>query len=122
MKRFAKLLVVAFCTAIMQVQPVQPLLAKQADECSCCKDGANACGMPDCAPMPACAPASAVLASEVSTLRSEAENALPKARNVRDAFRDQFSPRPAVPAEIAPRIAAPVASVPVFQVHCSFLI
>jgi len=121
MKRFVWLLVLAFCTAVVQVQPVQPLQAKQAG-CDCCDKDANACGMPDCAPPPATAPAPAVLANEISTLRAEAESVLPKSRSFRDHFYAGFSPRPAVPAEIAPQVAAPPASVPAFQVHCSFLI
>jgi len=121
MKRFVWLLALAFCAAVVQVQPVQPLQAKDAG-CDCCEGGANACGMPDCAPAPACPPASALLASEISTLRAEAGSVMPKSRSFRDHFYAPFSPRPAQPAKIAPRIAAPTASVPVFQVHCSFLI
>jgi hypothetical protein len=121
MKRCVWLLVLAFCAAVVQVQPVQPLQAKDAG-CDCCVDGANACGMPDCAPAPACPPAGALLAGEISTLRAEAESVMPKSRSFRDRCYAHFSPRPARPAGIVPRVAAPTASVPVYQAHCSFLI
>jgi hypothetical protein len=123
MKRFVWILLAAFCTAIAQVQPVEPLPLKQAS-CGCCEDGAGACGMRDCVPPPACPSACAglVLASARATLRAEVESVMPKSRSFRDRFYAQFSPRQAVPAEIAPRVVAPTASVPVFKAHCSFLI
>jgi hypothetical protein len=123
MKRFVWLILAAFCTAIAQVQPVEPLQMKQAS-CDCCEEGAGACGMRDCAPAPSCPStgASLVLASGAATLRAEAESVMPKSRSFRDRFYAQFSPRQAVPAEIAPQVVAPAASVPVFKAHCSFLI
>ena len=123
MKRFVWLLLVAFCTAIAQVQPVAPLQAKQAS-CDCCDGEASACGMRDCAPAPS-APAtgsSLVLASGTSTLRAQADSVMPKSRSFRDHYYAQFAPRPALPAKLAPQAAAPTASVPVFKAHCSFLI
>lgn len=122
MKRFVWLLLAAFCTAIAQVQPVEPLQTKQAS-CGCCEE-AGSCGMRDCAPPPSCPSTGAglVLASASATLRSEAESVMPKSRSFRDHFYAQFSPRQAVPAEIAPQVVAPTASVPAFQAHCSFLI
>jgi hypothetical protein len=121
MKRFVWLLVIAFCTAIAQVQPVEPLQATQP-ACGCCEE-AGGCGMPDCPP-PAIPGATAglVLARGASALRATADSVMPKSRSFRNHFYVQFSPRQAVPAEIAPRVAAPTASVPAFQVHCSFLI
>jgi len=121
MKRFVWLVLLAFCSALAQVQPVQPVTQVQ-NGCDCCADGMNACGMPDCASVPS-APASApVTASPTVALRAEADSVLPKSRSLRDHFYVQFVPRPAVPAELAPRVLAPVASVPVFKAHCSFLI
>lgn len=122
MKRLVWLLVLAVCTALAQVQPVEPLVQPKQESCGCCEDGMNHCGMPDCAPAPASVPSSALLAGEISTLRAEAQSLLPKSRSFRDHFHAQFALRPAVPAELAPRVAAPTASVPVFQAHCSFLI
>ena len=120
MKRFVWLLLAAFCTAIAQVQPVEPLQPKQAS-CGCCEEP-GACGMPDCAPPPASPATALVLASEASALRAAAESVMPKSRSFRDHFYAQFSPRPARPAAIAPQVVAPTASVPAFKVHCSFLI
>ena len=121
MKRFVWLLIIAFCTAIAQVQPVAPLQVEQ-EACDCC-EGAGGCGMPDCPPPAAPSPAAGlVLANEAAALRAAAESVLPKSRSFRNHFYAQFSPRLAVPAEIAPRVVAPTASVPAFQVHCSFLI
>ena len=121
MKRFVWLLLAAFCTAIAQVQPVEPLQAKQAS-CDCCEGEPGACGMPDCALPPASPSPVLVLASEATALRAEAESVMPKSRSFRDHFYAQFSPRPARPAAIAPQVVAPTASVPAFKAHCSFLI
>ena len=121
MKRFVWLLIIAFCTAIAQVQPVESVQAKQA-ACGCCEE-AGGCGMPDCPPPAIPSPASGlVLASEASVLRATAESVMPKSRSFRNHFYVQFSPRQAVPAKIAPRMVAPTASVPAFQAHCSFVI
>ena len=122
MKRFVWLILAAFCTAIAQVQPVEPLQTKQAS-CGCC-DEAGACGMRDCAPAPAnpSTGAGVVLAAGASTLRAKAESVMPKSRSFHDRFYAQFSPRQAVPAEIAPQVVAPTASVPALKAHCSFLI
>jgi hypothetical protein len=122
MKRFVWFLLAAFCTALAQVQPVAAPMTKHA-VCDCCENDANACGMPDCALPPASAPAAFVVAAPVTVQRDdEAKDLLPNSRSLRNHFYAQFSPRQAVPVEIAPQVAAPVASVPVFQAHCSFLI
>ena len=121
MKRFVWFFLAAFCAALAQVQPVEPLQAKHAS-CGCCDGETRACGMPDCALPPACPSTGLVLASAVSALRAESENVMPKSRGLGARFYAQFSPRPAVPAEIAPQVVAPTASVPAFKAHCSFLI
>lgn len=120
MKRFVWLLIIALGTAFAQVRPVESLVAKQ-EVCDCCDPVAGSCGMPDCAPVPACPSTGLLLVSEVSPLRA-AESVMPKSRSFRDHFYAQFLPRPAVPAEIAPHVVAPTASVPAFKAHCSFLI
>jgi hypothetical protein len=121
MKRFVWVVLLAFCTALAQVQPVQAV-AKAQEDCGCCEPAANACGMPDCAPVP-CSPSGATLAAAPTiAVRAEADSVLPKSRSFRNHFYAQFAPRPAQPAEFAPRVAAPVASVPAFKAHCSFLI
>jgi hypothetical protein len=121
MKRIVWIVLLAFCSALAQVQPAQPVTQIQ-EKCGCCEDGANACGMPDCATVPT-APATATAAFSPSVaLRAEADSVLPKSRSLRNHFFAQFVPSPAVPAELAPLTAAPVASVPVFKAHCSFLI
>lgn len=121
MKRFVWIVLLAFCSALAQVQPVQPVTQVQ-EKCGCCEDGANACGMPDCATVPGAPTAPTVATSPSVALRAEADSVLPKSRSLRDHFYAQFVPSPAVPAELAPLTAAPIASVPVFKAHCSFLI
>ena len=121
MKRFVWLVLFAFCTAVAQVQPVQPVTQVQ-DACDCCADGANACGMPDCATVPSAPAPGATAASPTIGLRVEADSVLPKSRSFRDKFFAQFVSRPALPAKLAPRLVAPPASVPMFKAHCSFLI
>src|SRR6478736_5638571 len=118
MKRFVWLLLVAFCTALAQVQPVAAPETKRA-VCGCCEGEAGACGMPDCALPPASAPTAFVVAAPVTVQNDEeADSVLPNSRSLRNHFYAQFAPRQAVPAEIAPRVVAPVASVPAFQAHC----
>ncbi len=122
MKRFVWFLLVAFCSAVAQVQPVAPIGTKHV-ACDCCEKDAKACAMPDCALPPASAPSAAVVAAPVTVQRDdEADSVLPNSRALRNHFYAQFYPRQAVPAEIAPRVVAPTASVPAFQAHCSFLI
>lgn len=121
MKRLVWLVLLAFCTALAQVQPVQPV-TKAQEACDCCEDGANACGMPDCASIPSAPGAATTAATPTIALRAEADSVLPKSRSFRDHFYARFVPRPAVPAELAPLTVASAASVPVFKAHCSFLI
>jgi len=64
MKRFAWLALFSFCTALAQVQPVQPVAGKNG-QCSCCEEQtAGSCahgtakGMEDCTmPCAPCVPA-----------------------------------------------------------------
>jgi hypothetical protein len=122
MKRLVWLLILAFGTAISQVQAVDVRLIP-GEKCCCCVDGANACGMPECATMPAtgCAQATVQLQTPV---QAAAKRAVPAAQAVREKFYARFLPRvsvvPALP--VTDTVAAPAASAPLFREHCSFLL
>jgi hypothetical protein len=117
MKRFVWLLLIAFCSALAQEQPVAASMANQA-KCDCCEDQAGACEMPDCLPQPAASPAVALEAT--ATQQAEAGK-LTRAK--RERFYVQFLPRPALtPAATMSASAASPASVPLFRAHCSYLI
>jgi hypothetical protein len=121
MKRLVWLLLLAFGTATAQVQPVDVRLVPE-EKCCCCADGANACDMPeDCAPAPtSCAQPAVQLQSPVQAV---AKRALPAPQAAREKFYVQFVPRARIaPALPVTAVAAPAASVPRFQEHCSFLI
>lgn len=121
MKRLAWLLVAVFALAMVQAHPVDTGVAQQ-ETCGCCEPGTSACGMPDCGPAPASPAPCLAVASGVVAARAEADSVLPKSRCLRDHFVAEYSPRLTVPANLAPRSVAPAASVPVFKVHCSYLI
>ncbi len=117
MKRFVWLLVLAFCTALAQVQPVDVPGAKVA-KCDCCENRPNACGMPDCVAQPVAGQAATVQASAGQQVEA---GRLTRAK--REYFYVQFLPRPALtPAAGVSAPAAPLASAPLFKAHCSFLI
>jgi hypothetical protein len=118
MKRFVWLLLIAFCSALAQVQPVDAPVANPQEDCGCCENQANACGMPDCvaqpvAGQPAVGPVAAGQQAEAPRL----------ARAKRDHFFVQFLPRPALtPAAKMSVPTTPPARAPLFKAHCSFLI
>ena len=118
MKRFIWLLLFAVGAALAQVQPVD--LPAKAGKCCCCADQAGACGMPDCSPAPA-APSSGLSLPVVAVERTETRK--PSRSAKRELFQVGFDFRPSTgfgrgvsPSE------TPVAAVPLFKVHCSFLI
>lgn len=119
MKRLVWLLVLAFSTAIAQVRPVDVRLVPE-EKCACCVQ-AGECGMPDCAPAPACAQPCLQLQNPVAQVVAKRAVAAPRA--AREKFYVQFLPRvivaPALPVADA---VAPAASAPLYQAHCSFLI
>ena len=120
MKRLVWLLILVFGTAVSQVRAVDVRLIPE-EKCCCCADGANACGMPDCATVPAaCAQPPLQLQTPAQAVAKRAATA-PAATRVK--FYEQFLPRVSiVPALPVAELAAPAASVPLFQEHCSFLI
>lgn len=121
MKRLVWLLIAFFCTAVAQVQPVDLLPAKD-NGCCCCDDQAGACGMPDCAPTPACLQARVVLQT-TSPVRTQLRRAAVARATVREPFYTQFVRKSAVvPSFAMTREGAPAASVTLFKAHCSFLI
>jgi hypothetical protein len=120
-KRLVWLLLLAFGTAIAQVQPVDVRLVPE-EKCSCCEQPGD-CGMSECGLPPAAAQPVLQVASPAPVVRVAVKRAAPAPRVVREKFYAQFLPRvrvvPAVPAYTA--VASP-ASVPLFQEHCSWLI
>ena len=118
MKRLVWLFLAVFCTALLQVQPLD---AAKAKTCDCCHP--SACGMPGCCPPPA----SALTAlSSAQSVRATSLPACRKAQSVRgvvEKFYVLFVEPVAVRAAfLASAEAAPAAHVPLFKAHCSFLI
>ncbi len=117
MKRFVWLLLLAFGTALAQVQPVD-VPEKPQEDCGCCEKDAKACGMPDCVAQPVAGQPAAV---QVSSGQQAGAPRLTRAR--REHFYVQFQPRPALtPAAWVSVATTPIASAPRFKAHCSFLI
>jgi hypothetical protein len=121
MKRLVWLLLIAFGTALAQVQPVDVPVTKH--EACCCCDQPGACGMPDCLPPPVPARPVCQLQSPAPVIRVAVKRAAPAPVVVREKFYVQFLPCvSAVPARPVTLAAAPAASVPLFREHCSLLI
>jgi hypothetical protein len=121
MKRLSWLFLAAFCLAIAQVQPVDAPGRPHA-RCGCCEGEDDACGMKDCAPAPATAQVRLVLETPALVVRAESRKRAIAPRPRHETFYVQFVPRSNRPADLAPRVVARAASVPVYQAHCSFLI
>ena len=121
MKRLVWLLIAVVCTALAQVQPV--VLSSAQDEACCCTgEQAGACGMPECAPVPAACPASSNLPVATGQ-RAEVRKPAPAPQALRESYFARFEARPAVaPAGRVSLRGTPAASVPLFKAHCSFLI
>ena len=121
MKRLVWLLLLAFGTALAQVQPVDLPVTKH-EICGCCEKPGS-CGMPDCAPPPVSAQPVAQLQSPALVTRVAVKRAASAPVVAREKFYVQFLPRvssvPALPVRLA---AAPTASVPRFREHCSLLL
>lgn len=121
MKRLVWLLLLAFSTALAQVQPVDVRLVTE-EKCGCCEQpgdcGMSECGLPPVAPQPIPQVSSATPAVRVAAKRAAAAP-----QPAHEKFYEQFLPRVSVPpAQPVPEVPAPAASVPLFQEHCSFRI
>jgi hypothetical protein len=120
MKRLVWILLAAFCTALAQVQPVDLPVTKH-EVCGCC-EGSGSCGMPDCIPQPATNQPAPVAKAPLAQ-RTEARRLLSASRQKRESFPAVFGSRVfRVTTGCAPTRAAVAAEVPLFKVHCSFLI
>lgn len=121
MRRFAWLLLAVIGTTFVQVQPVEPLVAKPHGCRHCCRIPGS-CGMPGCG-RAACAPAPVTPAAETARVSVDGM------RTSRPA-RAEEAPRIAVPIAperrgqplLAESSAGRAARVPLFKAHCSFLI
>lgn len=121
MKRLVWLFLAIFCTALAQVQPVEPLLPKAKSECCCESDGA--CGMPECTLPPAAAQQFTALERSRTELRQEVRRETARLPQLAPKFYlSALKPVVAITTLSAPAEAAPAASPPLFRVHCSFLI
>jgi hypothetical protein len=121
MKRLVWLFLAVFCTALAQVQPVD--LSATKPEACCCGDASCGCGMPDCGLPPAQSSVTFTAERPTSEFRQQARRVT--ARLPHAALRFYLSlvePAVVTTALRAPVKAAPAASVPLFQAHCSFLI
>lgn len=121
MKRLVWLILIAFGTALAQVQPVDVALTKQA-VCDCC-DQPGACGMPECGLPPGHAPVTLTAERPAGELRRQTGRTVAKLSG--PAFKFYLSlmePAKVGSALRAPFDPAPAASVPLFQEHCSLLI
>ncbi len=118
MKRLVWLILAAFSTALAQVPPVDVRLIP-GEKCECCVDS-NECGMPDCAPAPACAQPVLQLQSPATEVAAQRVAAAPSP--AREKFYVRFLPRVIAPVLPVADARPPAASVPLFQAHCRFLI
>lgn len=123
MQRLAWLFLAVFCTALAQVQPVEPLLPPAKNACCCCED-VGACGMPECALPPASTgPSSPVLERAGTELRQAARRDAARLPQITPKFYSFVTERIVATTTLpASALAAPAASPPLFRVHCSFLI
>jgi hypothetical protein len=121
MKRMAWLLLAVCCTALVRVQPVEPLACCQS---SCCHNKLpGSCGMPCGQPAPTPAP---------MMFAAESPARISKPAPKRDSSEGRLSEQkfylpfieiaaPSVALD-APASLAPAAPVPLFRAHCSVLI
>jgi hypothetical protein len=121
MKRLVWLLLAVFCTAIAQVQPVEPLVSSQV-RCPCCEIP-GACGMADCNVPPSSVPVRLIAEQSapitVSAARRNAARLGRIALTLASSF-DAQSATLAVRNDAA--ISVRAGRGPLFQAHCSFLI
>ncbi|MBI2518602.1 MAG: hypothetical protein HYV95_17135 [Opitutae bacterium] len=122
MKRLAWLFLAVFCTALAQVQPVEPLLPQAKEPCCCESDGA--CGMPECALPPAFTQSQTTTLERAGTeLRQVARRGAARLPQVTPKFYS-FVTEQVVATTMLPAsaFATPAASPSLFRLHCSFLI
>jgi hypothetical protein len=121
MKPLVWLLLAVFCTAIAQVQPVEPPVSRQV-RCPCCEIP-GACGMADCNVPPSSAQVSMVAGQSapiaVSAARRNAGR-LGRIALIRVISFDAKSAALAVRNEAIVSVRAEHG--PLFEAHCSFLI
>lgn len=121
MKRLVWLFLALFCAAFAQVQRVEPLLPK-AGSTDCCPC-ADPCSMPDCAMLPAAAQSPTVFERASSEFHRGTRRHLAQLPSVASRFYlSALEPVVAATTLRAPAQAAPAASLPLFRVHCSYLI
>jgi hypothetical protein len=118
MKRLVWILLAVFCTAIAQVQPVEPLVRQKH---ACCDCGGR-CGMPDCAPPAPQVPSAFVGAQSVSVTRPQSARAVRPVRQAEKFFVGYAKPGVSPSVLPAPSLMASAASVPLYKAHCCFLI
>ena len=121
MKRLVWLFLALFCTALAQVQPVDLPVTKH-EVCDCCEQP-GACGMPDCGLPPAHCPVNFTAERRSGEVRQQARRVTARLPHAAPNFYlSLVEPAVVTTALRAPGQAAPAASVPLFQAHCSFLL
>jgi hypothetical protein len=122
MKRLVWLLLAAWCTALAQVQPVEPLVPAEPSGCCCDCDGT--CGMPECVALPAAPSSTAITERPASVARPETRrDARAKAEQLLKFFAIFSAPveEPVALLTTPDRESRP-AGVRLFQEHCALLI
>ena len=119
MKRLAWILLAVFCTALAQVQPVEPVVQPKRSCCGRCE----ACHMPGCALPVAHVPSAMVTERPGTVARPKTAQPTPQLSTFVERFY-VFVDAPVDPrAPLPPPVrVAPAASVPLFKAHCSFRI
>lgn len=118
MKRIVWLLLIAFSTAVAQVETVD-LGVRPSDACGCCEQP-GACGMPACAPAPVAVQVALDLPAGTQATLHGSQPAGPAAEAQK--FYARFAPVPPVaPIRTMCRIPL-VARAPLFEAHCSLLL
>ena len=122
MKRLVWILIAAFCTASLPVQPVERLAPPRS---CCCKHCGCKGGCPESGTACPMAPAPALFAADRAVGAPSLAPAprSPQARAARVKFFALFVGTRAATAGLeASARAAPAAAVPLFKAHCSFVI
>jgi hypothetical protein len=119
MKHLSWILLAVFCTALAQVRPVDPVIQAKHSCCEC----EGRCHMPQCA-LPAPHVPSVFLGEQSVQAALPKENRADRTivEPVAKFFEAIAGREPYPVGSVAPRSCGRAASVPLFRVHCSFLI
>jgi hypothetical protein len=121
MRRLAAIFLTFWTCVLVPTLPLAAAASEQPAACDCCNTG-NCCNR-DCAPPPAAAPILCTLDQPARLAPAGIRRAAKPVRRINAKFFALFvEPAATPPALPASALATPAASVPLFKVHCSFLI